>query len=1024
MTRLAVRLVCAAFLAPLACGLAAAQSLKLSGDLAHEVRTGAVTDFRFDLDGSHIVYRADRAAAGVFELFGVPSDGSGPSVRLNSPLPPGSRVAGFTVDSRDFAIGDGERVLYVADQTVQGIFELYAVPSDGSASPVRLSPALEQVYRAWLVPGGGEVVYVDAAALRRVPIDASAAPSVVCANPTGFVPFAWQVHFSPDGSTLVFHAPLDVAAERLYAVPLDGSAPPVQLHESEHGDFEVPYFDHVRFASDGVHLLYDHIVPFESYFLGDLFSTPLDGSQAPAQIDTGIFDAYSGGFGLDEGSPLDRVAWLESGIVYSAAYDGTQRVALTPGGWTSSFDRVVVDQTTVLFGANTGTGTALLRAPLDGSASGVPLFSPALTHFGFVRQIEIVAGTTVVFLGDLGFRGLYTVPLAGGTPVLLNPPVLTDRGARSFQVHPNGQELVFLGSPGPANGGLVELFAVPMDGSQPPRKLNGPIVGNGDVASFEIAPDGLSVAYRANPTAMQHGVFRAPLDGLGPVLRLNEPTPTTVVGGDVLAHVPTPDGTRVLYLADGALDERFELYATDTFARGRPRSLSAALPGNALTGFAATDERAVFQVQDGTLLSLCSASLAPGSAPIVLATPGFALPLPLALSPDGARVVYRERTGGPSEHVLRSALLDGSAPPVTLHPPLPAGRTVADFALSPDGARVVFRSDRTRIGEYELFSVPLDGSAAPVRLHGPLAAGRWVWAYEISADSAHVVLRANLLSTSRMEAYSVPIAGGAPPRRLNDGSLPNGGLTDFVISADGRTVAYRASTVLPSNSLRQSLFHAPIDGHRWTRRPGAAPRGEVVRLTELTDGSVESDFRFGPGGAELFYRSNPGGSTRRDLFRVPADGGAPPVQLSEALATNRTVSAFELAPGGTHAVYLADALANDVFELFSVPLTGGPVVALDPLPAFADVSSFRIDPRAARVVYLADRNLDGQVELFAVPLDGSRPPQRLSGLLPAGGDVESDLALLPLGRVLYRADQGTNDVLELFASLTHTVLPR
>jgi hypothetical protein len=36
---------------------------------------------------------------------------------------------------------DGEQVAYLADQITDGRYELFSVPIDGSAAPVRLSPS-------------------------------------------------------------------------------------------------------------------------------------------------------------------------------------------------------------------------------------------------------------------------------------------------------------------------------------------------------------------------------------------------------------------------------------------------------------------------------------------------------------------------------------------------------------------------------------------------------------------------------------------------------------------------------------------------------------------------------------------------------------------------------------------------------------------------------------------------------------------------------------------------------------------
>jgi len=217
--------------------------------------------------------------------------------------------------------------------------------------------------------------------------------------------------------------------------------------------------------------------------------------------------------------------------------------------------------------------------------------------------------------------------------------------------------------------------------------------------------------------------------------------------------------------------------------------------------------------------------------------------------------------------------------------------------------------------------------------------------------------------------------------------------------------------------------HVPIEGRRFLRRADGEIHTGVVRLTQLPSGSVK-EFLVSADGSQVLYLANPGPATTSELFRGPADGSSPPVRLSNPLGLNRTVTSFALSPDQSRVVYLADELANDVFEIFSVPFAGGPVLRLDPLPSFADVSSFRIDVRSERVVFLANRNSAGDLELFTVPLDGSAAAKRLSDPPTAGGDVQSDYLPLRGGRTLYRADQGTNDVLELFVSLERPVLPR
>jgi Tol biopolymer transport system component len=301
-----------------------------------------------------------------------------------------------------------------------------------------------------------------------------------------------------------------------------------------------------------------------------------------------------------------------------------------------------------------------------------------------------------------------------------------------------------------------------------------------------------------------------------------------------------------------------------------------------------------------------------------------------------------------------------------------------------------------------------------------------VGSYRISPDSERVVFIADREVAGRLDLYSVPIDGRPGLRKLDQALLSTRDVLDFAISPDGRAVVYRANA--PGQD-QLDLFRVPIEGldPPARRTSGEIRKGSRIRLSQLPDAyQTESDYAFTADGTQVLFRINsPGAPQRFDLFRVPADGSSAPVRLSDELPSRRqTVSSFALSPDQSRVVYLSDAVAWQRFELFSVPLAGGPVVRLDSLPSFADVSSYRIDPLSRRVVYLADRIADEALELFEVPLDGSAPAERLNMPLPANGDVESDFVPLLGGRTLYRADQTTNDVLEVFVSQEWRILPR
>lgn len=95
---------------------------------------------------------------------------------------------------------------------------------------------------------------------------------------------------------------------------------------------------------------------------------------------------------------------------------------------------------------------------------------------------------------------------------------------------------------------------------------------------------------------------------------------------------------------------------------------------------------------------------------------------------------------------------------------------------------------------------------------------------------------------------------------------------------------------------------------------------------------------------------------------------------------------------------------------------GGASYRLDGTQAeVGDVEDLRISPDGSRVVYRADQSLDDVMELYSVPIDGGASV-KLNGTLVAFGDVRGDFQVSPDSQyVVYRADQDTNGILELYS---------
>jgi Tol biopolymer transport system component len=110
-----------------------------------------------------------------------------------------------------------------------------------------------------------------------------------------------------------------------------------------------------------------------------------------------------------------------------------------------------------------------------------------------------------------------------------------------------------------ATDGVVELYSVPLAGGSP-VKLNGPLVSGGDVASALISRDSRRVVYRADQeTDTMMELYSVPLAG-GGLLKLNSPlTP----GGDVFDdYSVSRDSSRVVYRADQETYLVAELYTS------------------------------------------------------------------------------------------------------------------------------------------------------------------------------------------------------------------------------------------------------------------------------------------------------------------------------------------------------------------------------------------------------------------------------------------------------------------------------
>jgi len=506
-------------------------------------------------------------------------------------------------------------------------------------------------------------------------------------------------------------------------------------------------------------------------------------------------------------------------------------------------------------------------------------------------------------------------------------------------------------------------------------------------------------------------------------VKLNLPFPFDGAG-QVREVALTADGRTAVFLADQEKDELVRLYAAPTSGAGPVRALDRFVPAGDVLELALTpDGHTAVYVADhdaDEVFELWSVPVSGGAAPVKLSGPMAAGGDVAPLSPDfptfdarGGRVAYRADQEADEVFELFGAPLDGSAAAVRLNAPLAPGARVISLALTPDGAHVLFTIGIEGVGQVELFGAPSDGSAPAVRLHEAFVAGGNVLSFSPTGDGSRVVYLADAEQDERFELYSAPVDGSAAPVRLNRTLVPGGDVARFVLTPDGARAVFAADDLV-NDEFR--LLSAPCDGSAAARLLSRATDGDAVILDSPTSHGtllVGSDSRL------VVYAAQRSGSPP-ELYGVLADGTRASRRLSTPPPSGSGVRLLEveIGPDCTWVVYRAERPVMNRLQLFLVPSDAStPAQAI--LPAGAGNAFLCRFARGGRELVLgAELTPSSPLELYAVPVALDRPLRRLNGPLVPGGRIPFNaFEVTPDGaRVVYRSFQDSISDFELFAS--------
>jgi len=948
-------------------------------------------------------------------LFASLASASSAQSAIVNPKLSGPMSTAVTSDVVDLSFSlDAARVAYTVVRSPEvlgssGPTRLEVASSDGSGTPLVLTPEESNISSFRWTPDGARIVYTtaqSAGTIKVAPADGSAAPTVLYASgPSGDVAghFAsGHVRLTADGSRVVFlHRTGDYPhVYRLVSVPVTGGAPTL-LNGTLAPDGDV-----LDFVVAGETVVYraDEVNGWT-----ELYSVPADRSSPRINISHIAAGNQSvlAGYVVDPSGT--RVVYLAGTVqrVFSVPVDGSAAaVVLSP---TLPFSRDVTsfvvspDATRVVYrGAPESNRAELFVVPIDGSAPAEPLvsfpdadveedyrFSPDGAYVVYHRfigpyfSIRLSDGAIVQLYGSFALawqltpdsqravfldfpREFYSARLDGTTPVVrINPDFaaagFVDNTANDdgFAIRPDSQTVVFRADADSV--GTLELYEVAIAPVGPPvaTKLNPPVLPNGDAGAFLFAPSSTFVLYRAVlQTPGTFELFRAPED-----VAINDPLPASSTGD---ANEFGVRNGRVVYRADQETNGRMELFGAAADGSAPAVKLNGPLNGGIVWSF--------------------------------------------DLSPNGSTALYTADTVGTFTRNLFSVPSDGSGAPVQLNPPLTASHSVGGFLVVPDGSQVVYEAehegtsgdrlysvpihggtpvqlgvapwafevkctpDSSRVvfnTTGDLYSAPIDGSAAALDLSGFLTS---ISDFQLTPDGTRVVYMASRLSAIRL--FSIPVQGGT--RVELSGTLVSGGnVTGFALSADGERVVYLADRFVDERFILSSVL---VDG-------GA---GSIILNGPMVEpGTDVLDFQVSPVGADVVYLADQDVDEVEHLYRVPLDGSAPAVQLTGADLDDVS---FAIAPDGANIVISLDGLQV-------LPMAGGSFVQI------SSSSFYTFTPDGRHVV------LEESERLMLVPIDGGKSvrlsPDPVGSIRNFALDGE---------RYVYRADQDAVDVIELYAS--------
>lgn len=487
-----------------------------------------------------------------------------------------------------------------------------------------------------------------------------------------------------------------------------------------------------------------------------------------------------------------------------------------------------------------------------------------------------------------------------------------------------------------------------------------------------------------------------------------------VEDGDVFEYAISPNGLYTVFIADAEQDAVFELYSVLSSGGSRV-ALSPQNDGDLdVLGFRISpdSQSVVYGVGSGVnqVLHVYAVSITGGTRLDLTGLIAANLCMEESqISPDSKYLVYvlSECSATPANPVLYKVPIDDSETPT----PLSKTPESIDlkFKIIPDSSGVIYT--QTLIGlTSNLCSAPLEGDVGMI-LDG---ADKYL-DFDISPDGNQIVFIEQKLSTLTDELFSLSLAGGTAVK-LNGPLVMNGDVKDFKIWQMG-TLSYVIYRADETKDERYELYKVSLDGST----------SSVKMIPSFPDFGDVVDYKVSPNSFYVVYTADQLVDERIDLGSINLlTGGIH--WLNEEIAGN-DVTSFEIAP--LLVMFIQDFTSTSGVrnQLWLRPIDGGdepmPIGYTPFSPGDRYVLDFKTAPNSQFILYRGSSTSGGVYNLFLTVAGDLWNSTQINNTLVPGGEIHDYLISPNSKGVVYRADQETETVSELFSVFDHfkTFLP-